>query len=293
MNTVFIGGSRHFSRLPAEVKERMDNVLSGGLRVIVGDANGADKAVQKYLLDSHHDDVTVFCSGETCRNNLGGWRTNNIDVPKSAKGFQFYATKDREMAREADFGLMIWDGKSAGTLLNVLRLLRADKKAVLFNVPDKRVTTFKSSSDWDNFLSECSDELRSDLRERATSDEWTPSIPIQPSLLDIESAPIEQTPPKKSDAELEGQLNAALAAGDPGTVLDALGHFARVRGMSQVAKRTGLAREGLYRALSTEGNPEFATVLKVMASLGLHLTATPTSSEPINTLGRVQTSGSN
>ncbi len=47
-----------------------------------------------------------------------------------------------------------------------------------------------------------------------------------------------------------------------------------MRGMSNVAKETGLARESLYRALSSEGNPEFATVLKVLTSLGLHLSAT-------------------
>ena len=46
MNTLFIGGSRHVSRLPTDVKKRLDNVISSGHRVIVGDANGADKAVQ-------------------------------------------------------------------------------------------------------------------------------------------------------------------------------------------------------------------------------------------------------
>src|SRR5215831_18637941 len=49
MNTVFIGGSRHVSRLPSEVKKRLDNVVASGHRVIVGDANGADKAVQKHF----------------------------------------------------------------------------------------------------------------------------------------------------------------------------------------------------------------------------------------------------
>ena len=122
MNTIFIGGSRHVSRLPSEVKKRLDNVVVSGHRVIVGDANGADKAVQKHFHDIHYDKVTVFCSGASPRNNLGTWLTHHVDAPKNAKGFQFYAAKDREMAREADFGLMIWDGKSPGTVLNVLRL---------------------------------------------------------------------------------------------------------------------------------------------------------------------------
>ena len=95
MNTIFIGGSRHVSRLPPEVKKRLDNVVESGHQVFVGDANGADKAVQKHLHDKHYDKVVVFCTGDTPRNNLGAWRTRAVDAPKSAKGFHFYAAKDR------------------------------------------------------------------------------------------------------------------------------------------------------------------------------------------------------
>lgn len=49
MNTVFIGGSRHISRLPAQAKERLNNIIENGHNVVVGDANGADKAVQKHF----------------------------------------------------------------------------------------------------------------------------------------------------------------------------------------------------------------------------------------------------
>ena len=59
--------------------------------------------------------------------------------------------------------------------------------------------------------------------------------------------------------------------GDGSLVRAALGDIARARGMSQLARDTGLAREGLYRALSPEGNPEFATVMKVIKALGLKL----------------------
>ena len=59
--------------------------------------------------------------------------------------------------------------------------------------------------------------------------------------------------------------------GDGSLVRAALGDLARARGMSQLARDTGLAREGLYKALSPEGNPEFATVMKVIKALGLKL----------------------
>lgn len=276
MNTVFIGGSRHISRLPPQAKERLRNVTEGGAHVIVGDANGADKAVQKFLQDAHYRNVTVFCSGAKCRNNLGRWETRNIETPKNVKGFDFYAAKDREMAREADFGLMIWDGKSAGTILNILRLIRAAKKAVLLNVLDAEAKTFKTSADWNQFISHFSSEFLNDLRKRAKPDEWIPpQVVQQPSLFEAPEpptdAPQSTTPSNKSDDEVAAEINAALATGDPASVVDALGNVARARGMSQVAKDTGLARESLYRSLSSGGNPEFTTVWKVIASMGFRL----------------------
>jgi len=277
MNTVFIAGSRHVSRLPPEVKKRLDNIVAGHHQIIVGDANGADKAVQRYLVDAHYDKVTVFCSGKAARNNLGAWQIRHVDAPKSAKGFQFYAAKDREMAREADFGLMIWDGKSAGTVLNVLRLVRAGKISVLFSVPERAAFNIKSAEQWEMFLSQCSAQLRSDVKERATPEEWVGErTGAQPSLF----SSLDQPPPQKSNQADEpafdqavAVLNDALASGDAATVIDTLGGIARNRGMSQVARDTGLARESLYRSLDASGNPEFATILKVFSSIGLRLEA--------------------
>jgi probable addiction module antidote protein len=70
-------------------------------------------------------------------------------------------------------------------------------------------------------------------------------------------------------------MNEALETGDPSFIADAVGVLARARGMSKVAKDAGLSRESLHRALSPEGNPEFATMLKVLAALRLKLKAAP------------------
>lgn len=61
--------------------------------------------------------------------------------------------------------------------------------------------------------------------------------------------------------------------GDGSLIRAALGDIARARGMAQLARDTGLSREGLYKALSPEGNPEFSTVVKVINALGLRLHA--------------------
>jgi probable addiction module antidote protein len=67
-------------------------------------------------------------------------------------------------------------------------------------------------------------------------------------------------------------MEEALETNDPAFITHCLGVVARSEGMSEVASKTGLSRESLYRALSKEGNPEFATIIKVLAALGLRLT---------------------
>lgn len=68
-------------------------------------------------------------------------------------------------------------------------------------------------------------------------------------------------------------ISAALATGDPAFIADSLGIVVRAKSMAKVTRHAGLGRESLYKALSAEGNPEFATVLKVVDALGLRLTA--------------------
>lgn len=185
MSVVFVGGSRHVSRLPAPVMKRLDRITSESLRVVVGDANGVDKAVQQYLADKAYRNVVVFCTGNTLRNNLGHWQTSAIPTTSVRKDFQYFAVKDRAMAKTADYALMVWDGKSVGTILNILRMVRANKIAVLYDIPSQEFITFRSSRDWDGFILELSDDLIAKLRERATDEEWEPSLRTsQPSFLD-------------------------------------------------------------------------------------------------------------
>jgi probable addiction module antidote protein len=75
----------------------------------------------------------------------------------------------------------------------------------------------------------------------------------------------------KCDEDIAHYLEAVFDDGDPALITAALGDIARAKGMSQVAREAGLGRESLYKALSSEGNPEFATVLKVIRALGLKL----------------------
>jgi len=81
----------------------------------------------------------------------------------------------------------------------------------------------------------------------------------------------------KTDEEMVLYLEACLeeAGDDAAFIAKALGTIARAKGMTQLAKETGLGRESLYKALSGEGNPSFATILKVTTALGIKLHAQP------------------
>ncbi|MDR1462006.1 MAG: putative addiction module antidote protein [Azoarcus sp.] len=80
-----------------------------------------------------------------------------------------------------------------------------------------------------------------------------------------------------SEEAIQYYLEACFeeAGDDPAFIVKALGKVARARGMTQLAKETGLGRESLYKALSGEGNPSFGTVLKVALALGVKLVAVP------------------
>jgi hypothetical protein len=150
--TVFIAGSRQISRLPAEVKRRIDTMIAKGFQILVGDANGADKAVQRYLADKAYPHVLVHCMENHCRNNVGSWPTRQVAAPPGARGFAYYSIKDRAMADAAEYGLMLWDGKSKGTINNVLSLSSRNKRVVVYVAPSRMFHTVRALEDLKNVL---------------------------------------------------------------------------------------------------------------------------------------------
>ena len=84
------------------------------------------------------------------------------------------------------------------------------------------------------------------------------------------------TTPEDCAAYLDASI--AESNGDAAFIAKAIGDIARARGMSELARETGMGRESLYKALSGERNPEFGTILKVLKALGLELHATPAAS---------------
>ncbi len=129
--TVFIAGSIKIKHLHPLVKERLDRIVTSDLDVVVGDAEGADSSIQSYLFEKGAR-ATVYCTGPRPRNNVGGWPIQSIQATAKPGTRAYFTVKDVAMAEVANFGLMIWDTQSTGTLSNVIELLKRKKKTLVF-----------------------------------------------------------------------------------------------------------------------------------------------------------------
>jgi hypothetical protein len=151
---VFFGGSRAVSKLNAPLRARIDDFMQRGDTILIGDANGADKAVQEYLAASGYRKVTVFCVQE-CRNNVGAWPTRNVKPPSDRRDFSYYSAKDFVMAQEAKCGVMLWDAKSKGTLQNMMNLVGAGKRTLVYFAPTKDFHVLTTEQDLQALLARC------------------------------------------------------------------------------------------------------------------------------------------
>lgn len=155
---VFVGGSRRLSRLHKKVTQTLDRLIERSLTVIIGDANGADKAVQSYLANKQYRNVIVFCMQNQCRNNLGDWQSRHVVTRLRNNDFEFYAVKDLAMTKETDYGFMLWDSKSKGTLNNIVNLLRENKPVVIYFSPTKTLHSLYNLGDLSKILDKCDKE---------------------------------------------------------------------------------------------------------------------------------------
>ncbi len=173
MKTVFIGGSRKLTKLNPVIIERLDNIITCELTVLVGDANGMDRCVQEYLLSKNYNQVMVFCTEGIARNNVGNWEIRNIVAPSSEKNFDYYAAKDAQMAKEASYGFMIWDAKSSGTLNNIVNLLKINKKVLVYFSPDKTCYKLQNFQKLSWLLSKCDDKSVSKFEKKLGVDKFS------------------------------------------------------------------------------------------------------------------------
>ena len=154
MTSVFISGSRAVSRLNSIILDKLDDLINRQCMIFVGDASGADKAVQQHLASRGYGNVTVYCMDQ-CRNNLGNWPAKHVATPPGRTGFAYYAAKDLAMARDAKCAMMLWDGKSKGTLNNIQQIISAGKKALVYLATEKTFHKLSTEQDLQDLLQRC------------------------------------------------------------------------------------------------------------------------------------------
>ena len=171
MAMIFLGGSRDIFELPVPAIERIGAIVAAEHGVLIGDAPGADAEMESLLAGYNYEHVGVFHAGAEPRNNLGDWATYHIRRPESARGFAVHAEKDREMAHRAHFGLMVWNGESPGTCLNVLRLAVTGSPCVVYDTMRGIVATVRNTADWRAMLRHAGPDVRRDVEARLSVDE--------------------------------------------------------------------------------------------------------------------------
>jgi hypothetical protein len=171
MTTVFLSGSRGISQLNSQIRDRIKTMMDKKFRLIIGDANGADKTLQSFLAESGYSDVIIYCSGQICRNNIGQWNVQNILVDSSQKGRNFYMQKDKEMAVKADYGFVLWNGKSAGSISNVIEMVERKKGVVVYLAPEKQFYSISDFSDFKEFINKCDKESIAGISKKLKVDD--------------------------------------------------------------------------------------------------------------------------
>ena len=125
---IFISGSMSIKKLDQVIILKIDEIIAKHNTILVGDAGGVDWEIQKYLAGKNHQNVLVYYSSEKCERNAGKWPEIYVENPENIQGQEKYFLKDIKMTKDADYGLMIWDGHSQGTKNNILNMKKINKK---------------------------------------------------------------------------------------------------------------------------------------------------------------------
>jgi adenine-specific DNA-methyltransferase len=107
--------------------------------------------------------VLIYFVGDAPRNNVGKWTTKRIVDRKRLSGREFYALKDKAMSDVADYGFVLWDGKSPGSVQNMLWLSKRGKKIVVYKAPDRTFNNLANFEDLVGFLANSDEAVLAEI----------------------------------------------------------------------------------------------------------------------------------
>jgi hypothetical protein len=149
---IVLGGSRKLEFIPEIVSDELLVMMKDSGSFLIGDAPGIDSIFQKFMAKANYQDVEIFSSAGHVRNNFGKWPEQQIETTLKSKSSASHAFKDREMCKQADAGIMIWDQESAGTLSNALDLLDQGKTCLIYDAVNQEFIRFETKSNLDKWL---------------------------------------------------------------------------------------------------------------------------------------------
>lgn len=171
---VFISGTQFVNtdkrwELPETVQESLDNLMSEGAAILIGDCMGVDLRVQEYLKDHKYQNVKIYVSGSksSTRNNVGKWEEVHFRTNYQTM-YAFRIEKDFRMAEDADFGIALWDGESKGTFTNMVYLASQGKSCRVFLIKESRWVNIENIEDLEAFVGEESVIGRKEIRRVMT-----------------------------------------------------------------------------------------------------------------------------
>jgi accessory colonization factor AcfC len=173
---VFISGSMSIKRLNENVIKRLENIVNQKMQVVIGDASGIDSSIQSFFWDRKFSPVEVYCSGFRPRNNIGEWPIKAIETSAKSGTREFYTAKDKAMANACNYGFMIWDTASSGTLSNAIELVKQKKNAVIYINKGDRFINIKSLEDFKELLGCMSESSLKKIEKKPNIKEFIDSL---------------------------------------------------------------------------------------------------------------------
>lgn len=156
MNIV-LGGSRHIEKISAEVMDLLNEYVDKKYNFLIGDAPGSDASFQSFFVKKQCKNIKIFSSAGYVRNNVGNWDSELIESGLKSKSNSVHAFKDRHMCKLSNSGIMIWDCQSAGTLSNVIDLIRQGKNCFIWVAPDSDLYQFDNQNSLDKWMNDYQD----------------------------------------------------------------------------------------------------------------------------------------
>ena len=142
---VFISGPHSDNALDGVVMDRVYNITDQNIEILVGDAPGVDTTMQFFLWLTKYENVKVYTDNIVAQESIGNWAVIPVAVPQNATEFDSYSAKDIKMIELADYGFVIWDGKSQGILSNIIGLTRQKKPVLVYFTPQGKFYTIKTT----------------------------------------------------------------------------------------------------------------------------------------------------